>query len=82
MSKQLFTKPIVVVLALAAAGIAAADDRDFLREVAAAPNLIFILDTSSSMVASPEVTTSGDPAVPTPLEGALVAAAMVPGGGR
>ncbi len=33
----------------------AADDRDFLQEVAAAPNLIFILDTSSSMVGSPEV---------------------------
>jgi hypothetical protein len=44
---------LVAVLALAAP--AAADDKDFLREVAAPPNLIFILDTSSSMVGSPEV---------------------------
>jgi hypothetical protein len=43
-----------VFAALAAAGPAIADDRDFLREVAAPPNLIFILDTSSSMVGSPE----------------------------
>jgi hypothetical protein len=42
------------VAALAAAAQAMADDRDFLREVAAPPNLIFILDTSSSMVGSPE----------------------------
>lgn len=81
MSKHRFTRWVAVVAALAVSGIASADDRDFLREVAAAPNLIFILDTSSSMVASPELTTSGDPAVPTPLEGALVPAAMVPGAG-
>jgi hypothetical protein len=80
MSNQRFTW-VAVVAALAVAGLASANDRDFLREVAAAPNLIFILDTSSSMVASPEVTTAGDPAVPTSLEGALIAAAMVPGGG-
>ncbi len=81
MSKQCFSRWVAVVAALAVAGLASANDRDFLREVAAAPNLIFILDTSSSMVASPEVTTAGDPAVPTVVEGTLIPAAMVPGGG-
>ena len=46
---------LIVAAALAAASTAAAgDDRDFMHEVAAAPNIIFILDTSSSMVGSPE----------------------------
>ena len=35
---------------------------------------------SSSMASSPEVTLAGDPAVPAPIDGALVAAANVPGG--
>jgi hypothetical protein len=45
-----------LALALAAllAGTAVADDRDFLRKLSAPPNLIFILDTSGSMVGSPE----------------------------
>jgi hypothetical protein len=81
MKTQRFTFWVAMVAALAVAGLASANDRDFLREVAAAPNLIFILDTSSSMVASPEVTMTGDPAVPTAVEGALVTAAMVPGAG-
>ncbi|MCJ7756402.1 MAG: hypothetical protein MUP13_17715, partial [Thermoanaerobaculales bacterium] len=76
MSNQRFTW-VAVVAALAVAGLASANDRDFLREVAAAPNLIFILDTSSSMVLSPEVTLAGDPAVPTALDGALLAGANV-----
>ena len=45
---------LVLVAALALCGGLQADDRDFLREVAAPPNIIFILDTSSSMVGSPE----------------------------
>jgi hypothetical protein len=43
-------------LAVAAllAGTAAADDRNFLRQLNAPPNLIFILDTSGSMIGTPE----------------------------
>ena len=73
-------KILALVAALAVASAAAAEDRDFLRQVSAAPNLIFILDTSSSMASSPEVTVAGDPPVATPIDGALVAAANVPGG--
>ena len=36
------------------AGAAVADDRDFLRQLSAAPNLVVILDTSGSMTGSPE----------------------------
>ena len=73
---------IAVLAALAAPGPAAADDRNFMSQAAAPPNLIFILDTSSSMVLSPEVTDDGgDPPVATPLNGALLTSANVPGAG-
>ena len=45
-----------VVLALFATG-AAADDRDFLRERAAKPNILILLDTSTSMIGTSEVAT-------------------------
>ena len=45
---------LALVLAALLAGTAVADDRDFLRKLSAPPNLIFILDTSGSMVGSPE----------------------------
>jgi hypothetical protein len=64
---------LVLVVAIALCGPVHADDRDFLREVAAPPNIIFILDTSSSMVSSPEV--------PGVVDGAKINAAMVPGAG-
>jgi len=59
---------------LLAAGWAGADDRDFLRERAAPPNLIFILDTSGSMVGTTEVVALGT-------EGSIVPFGMLPGGG-
>ena len=64
-----------LALALAAllAGTAVADDRDFLRKLSAPPNLIFILDTSGSMVGSPEV--------PGFQMNSNVPYGMVPGGG-
>ena len=45
---------LALLLAALVAGTAVADDRDFLRQLAAPPNLIFILDSSRSMVGSPE----------------------------
>ena len=45
---------LALAMAVLLAGTAVADDRDFLRKLAAPPNLIFILDTSGSMVGSPE----------------------------
>jgi hypothetical protein len=54
-------------------GTAAADDRNFLRQLSAPPNLIFILDTSGSMVGTPEV--------PGTIKNAAVPYGMVPGGG-
>ena len=64
-----------LALALAAllAGTAVADDRDFLRKLAAPPNLIFILDTSGSMIGSPEE--------PGYQMNSTVPYGMVPGGG-
>jgi len=62
-----------LVTAILVAGSAAADDKDFLRERAAAPMLVFILDTSGSMVGSPE-----EPGVQ---HGSRVGFGMVPGGG-
>ena len=59
---------------LLAAGWAGADDRDFLRERAAPPNLVFILDTSGSMVGTTEVVAAGT-------EGSIVPFGMLPGGG-
>ena len=50
-----FTQWAAVATAVAAVGLAVADDRHFLQSGRAEPNLIFILDTSSSMVGSPEV---------------------------
>jgi hypothetical protein len=64
---------LVLALAVALTGALDADDRDFLRERAAPPNLIFILDTSKSMVGSPEA--------PGRVEGAKVTYGMVPGAG-
>ncbi len=81
MRHQRFITVAALVAALAAAGFMTADDRDFMTQAAAPPNLIFILDTSSSMVLSPEVTTEGDPPVPAALEGALLTSANVPGAG-
>ncbi len=56
MRQRQITNILVVMAAVlaVAATTAAGDDRDFMHEVAAAPNIIFILDTSSSMVGSPE----------------------------
>lgn len=65
---------MLALAAVVAAGPAAADDdRDFLRERAAPPVLIFILDTSGSMVGSPEN--------PGAQRGSNLSFAMVPGGG-
>jgi hypothetical protein len=51
---KLSTAWLALAMAALLAGTAVADDRDFLRKLAAPPNLIFILDTSKSMVGSPE----------------------------
>ena len=64
---------LALLLAALVAGTAVADDRDFLRQLAAPPNLIFILDSSRSMVGSPEE--------PGKVMNARVAYGMVPGGG-
>jgi hypothetical protein len=64
---------LAVAMAVVLAGSAVADDRDFLRQLAAPPNLIFILDTSRSMVGSPEE--------PGYQMNSLVAYGMEPGGG-
>jgi hypothetical protein len=70
-------KHITLWLALALvallAGTAAADDRNFLRQLNAPPNLIFLLDTSGSMVGTPEE--------PYGATRAAFPFAMVPGGG-
>jgi hypothetical protein len=55
MRHQRFITAAALVAVLAAAGFTTADDRNFMTQAAAPPNLIFILDTSSSMVGSPEV---------------------------
>ena len=68
------TTCLVLAAVLLAAGWAGADDRDFLRERAAPPNLVFILDTSGSMVGTTEV-------VALPSEGGIVPFGMLPGGG-
>ncbi len=68
-----FSRWPAVVTAILVAGLAAADDKDFLRERAAAPMLVFILDTSGSMVGSPE-----EPGIQ---RGSRVGFGMVPGGG-
>jgi len=65
---------LVLAAVLLAAGWAGADDRDFLRERAAPPNLVFILDTSGSMVGTTEVVALGT-------EGSIVPFGMLPGGG-
>jgi hypothetical protein len=64
---------LALALATLLAGTAVADDRDFLRKLAAPPNLIFILDTSGSMVGSPE-----EPGIQM---NSNVPYGMVPGGG-
>jgi len=63
-----------LVLALCVAGQAMADDRDFLRERRARPNILFVLDSSGSMVGSPEIVTRGVLAAPRPY-------GMLPGAG-
>ena len=63
-----------LVLALCVAGQATADDRDFLRERRARPNILFVLDSSGSMVGSPEIVTRGVLAAPRPY-------GMLPGAG-
>ncbi len=68
-----FSRWPAVVTAILVAVSAAADDKDFLRQRAAAPMLVFILDTSGSMVGSPE-----EPGVH---HGSRVGFGMVPGGG-
>jgi len=62
-----------VLVALCLAGTVSADDRDFLRERAAKPNLIFIVDSSGSMVGSPEA--------PGAIDSAIAPFGMVPGAG-
>ncbi len=73
MRQRRWTTWLALALAVGLAGALDAEDRDFLRETAAPPNLIFILDTSKSMVGSPEA--------PGKVEGARVGYGMVPGGG-
>jgi hypothetical protein len=68
-----FTPWLALAVAALIAGTAVADDRNFLRQLNAPPNLIFILDTSGSMIGTPEEPLTADrPPVPF---------AMVPGGG-
>ncbi len=55
MKYKRFTRWVAVATAAAAAGLVIADDRHFLQSGRAEPNLIFILDTSSTMAAGPEV---------------------------
>jgi hypothetical protein len=71
-------------------GSVGADDRDFLRKRAAAPNILFILDASGSMVGYTEhvfdVDDMGTPADPsddvtTRLQGSITFQPMVPGAG-
>jgi len=81
----------LLLVALVWAAPAGADDRDFLRERAAKPNILFILDSSGSMVGTPETIgisvddngTPGDPSDDTyvPRTGSLVTYGMLPGGG-
>ena len=52
------TTLVLAAFVLAAAWVGA-DDRDFLRERAAPPNILFILDTSGSMVGTTEVVPTG-----------------------
>ncbi|MCJ7755325.1 MAG: hypothetical protein MUP13_12240, partial [Thermoanaerobaculales bacterium] len=73
MKSSRFWKISAVITAILAAGPSAADDKDFLRERAAPPVLIFILDTSGSMVGSPEE--------PGAMRGSRVGYGMVPGAG-
>jgi hypothetical protein len=69
------TVPLILTVALVMPAATGADDRDFLRERSAPPNILFILDTSSSMVGTPETTTPGA------IDGAQKAYGMLPGGG-
>ncbi len=46
---------IAAVMVALVAATAAADDRDFLRERAAKPNILILLDTSTSMMGTSEV---------------------------
>ncbi len=73
MRSRSWTWWLAPALAMGLAGALDADDKDFLRERAAPPNLIFILDTSKSMVGSPEA--------PGAVDGAKVTYGMVPGAG-
>jgi hypothetical protein len=68
-----FTAWLVLAVAALLAAVATADDRDFLRKLSAPPNLVFILDTSRSMIGSPEE--------PGTQMNSLVDYGMVPGGG-
>ena len=68
---------IAVAVAALCATTAGADDRDFLRERAAKPNILILLDTSGSMVGTSEVATDftiGD--APSAID-----YGMLPGGG-
>lgn len=68
-----FTPWLALAVAALIAGTAVADDRNFLRQLNAPPNLIFILDTSGSMIGTPEE--------PYGAARAAFPFAMVPGGG-
>ena len=68
-----FTPWLALAVAALLAGTAVADDRNFLRQLNAPPNLIFILDTSGSMIGTPEE--------PYGAARAAFPFAMVPGGG-
>jgi hypothetical protein len=70
---KISTAWLALAVAALMAGMAMADDRNFLRQLNAPPNLIFILDTSGSMVGTPE-----EPGV---VDNAAAPFAMVPGGG-
>jgi hypothetical protein len=64
---------LALAVAALVAATAVADDRNFLRQLNAPPNLIFVLDTSGSMIGTPEE--------PYGAARAAFPYAMVPGGG-
>jgi hypothetical protein len=71
--RTLWIVPLLVGLAMTAA----ADDRDFLRIRSAAPNILFILDSSTSMIGTSEAVENG----PYPTVERYVPFGLLPGAG-